>query len=41
VPSSDTARVQEAHILAGHVLCEILELEWMHTPARVESQTAL
>lgn len=27
VPSSDTARIQEAHILAGHVLCEILELE--------------
>ena len=40
VPSTDTARVQEAHIVAGHVLCEILELEWMHTPAKAESQTA-
>lgn len=27
VPSSDTPRIQEAHILAGHVLCEILEGE--------------
>ena len=34
VPSSDTARIQEAHILGGHVLCEILELEWMQTPVR-------
>ena len=40
MPSTDTARVQEAHIVAGHVLCEILELEWMHTPAKAESQTA-
>ena len=27
VPSNDTPRIQEAHILAGHILCEILELE--------------
>jgi D-sedoheptulose 7-phosphate isomerase len=27
VPSSDTPRIQEAHILAGHILCEILEQE--------------
>ncbi|MGC1450596.1 MAG: D-sedoheptulose 7-phosphate isomerase [Candidatus Sulfotelmatobacter sp.] len=27
VPSTDTPRIQEAHILAGHVLCEILEQE--------------
>jgi len=27
VPSSDTPRIQEAHILAGHVLIEILEKE--------------
>lgn len=27
VPSADTPRIQEAHILAGHVLCEILEKE--------------
>lgn len=25
VPSSDTPRVQEAHILLGHILCELIE----------------
>lgn len=25
VPSSDTPRIQEAHIMIGHVLCEIVE----------------
>ena len=24
-PSADTARIQETHILIGHVLCEIIE----------------
>ncbi len=27
VPSNDTARVQEAHILVGHIICEIVENE--------------
>jgi D-sedoheptulose 7-phosphate isomerase len=27
VRSSDTARIQEAHILAGHLLCELIEME--------------
>ena len=27
VPSKDTARIQEAHILAGHMLCDWVELE--------------
>jgi D-sedoheptulose 7-phosphate isomerase len=27
VPSRDTARIQESHILIGHVLCEIIECE--------------
>lgn len=27
VPSTDTARTQEAHILIGHILCEIVERE--------------
>ncbi len=27
IPSSDTPRVQEGHILAGHILCEIVEKE--------------
>ena len=25
VPSSDTARIQEAHITIGHIICEIIE----------------
>ena len=25
VPSTDTARIQEAHILVGHIICEIVE----------------
>jgi len=27
VPSSDTPRIQECHILLGHILCEIIELK--------------
>ena len=27
VPSSDTPRIQEAHILVGHIICEIIEKE--------------
>jgi len=34
IPSSDTARIQEAHILAGHVLCEIVEQELFNGPRR-------
>lgn len=29
VESRDTARIQEAHILAGHMLCDWLELDWI------------
>jgi D-sedoheptulose 7-phosphate isomerase len=25
VPSTDTARIQEAHILIGHIICELIE----------------
>jgi len=25
VPSSDTARIQEAHITIGHIICELCE----------------
>ena len=25
VPSSDTPRIQECHIMIGHILCEIVE----------------
>ncbi len=27
IPSADTPRIQEGHILAGHILCEIVEKE--------------
>jgi D-sedoheptulose 7-phosphate isomerase len=30
VPSSDTARVQEAHIMVGHVICEMVEKAIFH-----------
>jgi D-sedoheptulose 7-phosphate isomerase len=29
VESRDTARIQEAHILAGHMLCDWVELDAM------------
>ena len=27
VPASDTARIQEMHILVGHILCELVEID--------------
>ena len=27
VPSKDTPRIQEAHIMIGHIICEIVEKE--------------
>lgn len=27
IPSTDTARIQESHILVGHIICEIVETE--------------
>ena len=27
VPSIDTARIQEGHILVGHIVCEVVERE--------------
>jgi D-sedoheptulose 7-phosphate isomerase len=45
VDCRDTARVQEAHILAGHMLCDWLELEWMEPgdalPSEQEAQSKL
>lgn len=31
VASKDTARIQEAHILAGHMLCDWIEQDCLHT----------
>lgn len=36
VESRDTARIQEAHILAGHMLCDWIELDWLQ--AHVQGQ---
>jgi D-sedoheptulose 7-phosphate isomerase len=30
VASTDTARIQEAQMLAGHMLCDWIELDWFH-----------
>ncbi len=38
VPAEATARVQEAHILIGHILCEIIDRELSTRQARVRSQ---
>jgi len=40
VPSSDTARIQEVHVLAGHILCEIVEAELMNESGGVSDSTA-
>jgi len=41
VGSRDTARIQEAHILAGHMLCDWLELDWIASQAEaVETKEA-
>lgn len=36
VASRDTARIQEAHILAGHMLCDWVEWDWVATQASAE-----
>jgi len=36
VDSLDTARIQEAQILAGHMLCDWLELDWISSQAAKE-----
>ena len=32
VASRDTARIQEAYMLAGHMLCDWIELDWLQAP---------
>ena len=38
VGSEDTARIQEAHILAGHILCDWVEQDWMLTAEAVAAR---
>ena len=40
VASRDTARIQEAHILAGHMLCDWIELDWLNTQPAAQKTTA-
>jgi len=35
VPSDVTARIQECHLLIGHIICELVEEELFHAPGRV------
>ena len=32
IPSSDTPRIQEAHIMVGHILCELTEAQLFQAP---------
>ena len=41
VASRDTARIQEAHILAGHMLCDWIELDWLNSQAKAAEVAAL
>jgi D-sedoheptulose 7-phosphate isomerase len=41
VDSRDTARVQEMHILAGHMLCDWLELDWVATEAQAAREAGV
>ena len=31
VPSEDTARIQEMHILIGHIICQLVDFEYTQT----------
>jgi D-sedoheptulose 7-phosphate isomerase len=41
VESTDTARVQEAHILIGHMLCDWIERDWLEAQAQGSENTVL
>jgi len=41
VSSRDTARIQEAHILAGHMLCDWLELDWIASEAAKQAEAGV
>jgi D-sedoheptulose 7-phosphate isomerase len=40
MPSRDTARIQEAHILCGHIMCDLVEREMYASREAVEKVTA-
>jgi D-sedoheptulose 7-phosphate isomerase len=39
VPSHETARIQEAHILIGHILCELVEQDFITKATVLNGQT--
>jgi D-sedoheptulose 7-phosphate isomerase len=41
VASRDTARIQEGHILAGHMLCDWIELDWLYAQSESGHATAI
>jgi len=41
IPSEETPRIQECHILAGHILCEIAEEILFESPAGTEAYFAI
>jgi D-sedoheptulose 7-phosphate isomerase len=41
VSSQDTARIQEVHILAGHMLCDWIELDCLHTRSTSQGTAAV
>jgi D-sedoheptulose 7-phosphate isomerase len=32
IPSTDTPRIQESHIMLGHIICQLVEAEYFKTP---------
>jgi D-sedoheptulose 7-phosphate isomerase len=38
VESRETARIQEAHILAGHMLCDWIEIDCIHRAERTKAE---
>ena len=38
VPSTDTPRIQEAHILIGHIICELIEKNIFPNPDKLEDK---
>ena len=32
IPSADTPRIQEAHMLVGHIICQLVEEKIFNTP---------
>ncbi len=40
VESRETARIQEAHILAGHMICDWIEIDCIHCAEQTKAEVA-